>query len=104
MQETGPWRCRNACHALQPLIIEEFGKNVTDQELATIQKERNPTFQTVMGALNRSLGADDVLKAAMVRGPDVGGQHCTVVRPSLRPSKLARVWRADHPGTLPHPF
>lgn len=30
---------------MQPLIIEEFGKNVTNQDEATIQKERNPVFK-----------------------------------------------------------
>jgi hypothetical protein len=52
---------------MQPLIIEEFGKNVSSQDPATIAKERNPTFETVLAALNSSLESDDVLKAAQVK-------------------------------------
>jgi hypothetical protein len=56
---------------LQPLVLAEFGKNVTSQDPATIEKERNPTFRTVMGALTKSLQSGDVLKGIKVggRGP-----------------------------------
>lgn len=56
--------CVSLC--VQPLIIEEFGKNVSSQDPATIAKERNPTFETVLAALNSSLESGDVLKAAQV--------------------------------------
>lgn len=49
----------------QPLVLEEFGKNVSDQNPSTIESVRNPVFRTVMGALNDSLAAGDVLKGAM---------------------------------------
>ncbi|PRW50827.1 glycoside hydrolase [Chlorella sorokiniana] len=48
----------------KPLVIEEFGKNVTSQDPAVIEKERNPTFKTVMGALSKSLDSGDVLGGA----------------------------------------
>lgn len=35
---------------LQPLVIEEFGKNVTSQDPSVIEKERNPTFRCVRTA------------------------------------------------------
>ena len=31
--------------APQPLVVEEFGKNVTSQDPAVVQRERNPTFR-----------------------------------------------------------
>ena len=49
-------------------MLEEFGKNVTSQDPATIEKERNPTFRTVMGALTKSLQSGDVLKGIKVGG------------------------------------
>lgn len=30
---------------MQPLVIEEFGKNVTSQDPGVIERERNPTFK-----------------------------------------------------------
>ena len=53
---------------------------MTSQDPATIEKERNPTFRTVMGALTKSLQSGDVLKGIKVggRGPwieGVGGER-----------------------------
>ncbi len=55
-----------AALALQPLTIEEFGKNVSDQNPSTIERVRNPVFRTVFGALTKSLANDDVLRGAKV--------------------------------------
>ncbi|KAL4429995.1 hypothetical protein ABPG77_004365 [Micractinium sp. CCAP 211/92] len=51
-----------AAEMKKPLVVEEFGKNVTDQDPATIERERNPVFKTVAGALNSSLQNGDVLR------------------------------------------
>eukprot|EP00887_Chlorella_sp_A99_P001216 scaffold14.g1216.t1 len=57
------------CHALagvwgKPLVLEEFGKNVTDHLRATIARVRNPVFATLFATLNQSLASGGVLKGA----------------------------------------
>ncbi|KAK2079251.1 hypothetical protein QBZ16_002942 [Prototheca wickerhamii] len=49
----------------KPLVIEEFGKNVSSHRAEEIEQERNPVFRNVFAHLNQSLVDDDILKGAM---------------------------------------
>lgn len=48
----------------KPLVIEEFGKNVTSHTANVLAHERNPTFAAVFDALNSSLASDGSIRAA----------------------------------------
>ena len=54
-----PSRSQRFCLPLpaQPLVIEEYGKNVTQQTEAAIEQERNPTFRCGHGGA-RGAAAD----------------------------------------------
>ncbi|KAL6781917.1 hypothetical protein ACKKBF_B09950 [Auxenochlorella protothecoides x Auxenochlorella symbiontica] len=47
-----------------PLVVEEFGKNVTGHTEQELAKARNPVFQAIFDLLEESIANDDVLKGA----------------------------------------